>query len=282
MNGAESKATHAVVGDRVPHARLDTVHSRYEHSLNFEYGDILVSVTDRAEPYSPFGVNLPGWSLAGIKRLERKNGDLLAINDAIEMTLTPDQIYRSDLKSALGGHGSIPRQRIERLKSLLLARTESNPMARAMSGIGASKKDPAFERELLRQFSLAWGMLKRKRWSEAASGFRGRGWGSTPSGDDFLAGLLLGLRLREQSERKKLSKIVGGIYVASKSKNPLVNTFLHQAERGWADSDYRGLISSLADGSSGLEGWVGRIVSRGSSSGADGLLGFLAAWEQEI
>jgi len=51
---------------------------------------------------------------------------------------------------------------------------------------------------------------------------KGCGFGLTPSGDDFIAGLLFGLNVIQQARNKDLGWLIAGVYEASRDENIFV------------------------------------------------------------
>ena len=61
---------------------------------------------------------------------------------------------------------------------------------------------------------------------------RGTGYGLTPSGDDFIAGFLLGTFFNEYRYRKDFSGLREKIFQAATGNNVLTNSFLLNAKSG--------------------------------------------------
>ena len=129
---------------------------------------------------------------------------------------------------------------------------------------------------LLRKMRL--GRLKESM--NAASSFRGLGMGSTPSGDDFLTGLLVGAgfltsAVRNQEFVQKFGKeLVKGPWV----ENKLVGKFRLDAMAGHPSLVLCKLCSVLSAGATGLplERAIREALACGSTSGWDTVLGLLS------
>ena len=114
------------------------------------------------------------------------------------------------------------------------------------------------------------------------------GWGEglTPSGDDFLVGLLAGLDACPSSDapRRDLRQALARAVVAGVGRTtPIAAHFLRLAAAGhYAEPllDLRDALVSQAD-DGGVDAALGRALAIGATSGADavsGLLGGVAAW----
>ncbi len=104
----------------------------------------------------------------------------------------------------------------------------------------------------------------------------GCGLGLTPSGDDFIAGMLIGLnvvRLLTGQSRRTLAK---RLFAAAEGNNLLSNSFLALAHNGRVTEHMQAFVSALT-GSPGAElaRKTRRIMAAGETSGADLLTGFV-------
>ena len=112
-----------------------------------------------------------------------------------------------------------------------------------------------------------------------ASGARklaGCGLGLTPSGDDFIAGMLIGLnvvRLLTGQSRRTLAK---RLLAAAEGDNLLSNSFLELAHDGRVTEHMQAFVSALSRSPSAeLALKTRRIMAAGETSGADLLTGFV-------
>lgn len=120
------------------------------------------------------------------------------------------------------------------------------------------------------------------------AGLLGVGGGLTPSGDDALCGVLLGLRGIGGPEARAAHARVAAVVGASTSRtSSLSASLLLAATRGYAVPDVVRLVVLLTrSGESrdaGLDEVLRRVLAIGHSSGADlvaGLAGTVAAWRE--
>jgi hypothetical protein len=111
-----------------------------------------------------------------------------------------------------------------------------------------------------RLFFQACAHFAREEWCSGATLVRGSGSGLTPSGDDFLCGLLLAMRIHRKWGIQRL-------HYASKGGNAISNAFLDMAAQGRV---HRGLQLFLRQPSIG---GLRDILAFGHTSGADLLCG---------
>ncbi len=113
----------------------------------------------------------------------------------------------------------------------------------------------------------------------------GMGPGLTPSGDDFLAGLMWGLRVWPcslEESRPGLEGTIELIYEAARKRTTLLSAaFLRLAKEGLPDETWQDLLAVLAGGAerqAELQKVAERALKRGATSGADALAGFLSPY----
>lgn len=109
---------------------------------------------------------------------------------------------------------------------------------------------------------------------------KGRGFGLTPSGDDFIAGFFIGLNfLNKIHVNKKINKI-NDLKLAKvlSSENILSNTFIRLAEKGAVNERTKFFLNSLVTGSKDeVFETTKKMLEMGGSSGADLATGIFAA-----
>jgi len=118
---------------------------------------------------------------------------------------------------------------------------------------------------------------------ENAALLAGLGPGLTPAGDDYLVGLMAGLRLWPAPlENSGLSpeEACPIILEATEGRTTLLSrAFLHSAKEGLFGENWHELLAELARGETiGIQRAARRILSSGATSGADALAGFLSPY----
>ena len=104
---------------------------------------------------------------------------------------------------------------------------------------------------------------------------KGLGFGLTPGGDDFIAGLLYALNMAERIDGIDRAGIRAVTAARGRSKNPLTAAFLDLARDGFFFESLRDLAVALAGASPDpVERSALRLLERGQTSGADLAAGF--------
>jgi len=112
-----------------------------------------------------------------------------------------------------------------------------------------------------------------------ASGVRklaGCGLGLTPSGDDFIAGVFIGLNVVQLLTGQSRRTLAKRLFAAAEGDNLLSNSFLALAHSGRVTEHMQAFVSALAGSPSAeLALQTRRIMTAGETSGADLLTGFV-------
>ncbi len=112
---------------------------------------------------------------------------------------------------------------------------------------------------------------------------KGLGFGLTPSGDDFNAGLLSALNLWELTSGEDLTKLKKSVFGAAKGKNPLSNSFLALARDGCFFERLKELILSLGgEDEDRVRAAAKPLIAHGETSGSDLGVGFLLTMQKTI
>lgn len=127
-----------------------------------------------------------------------------------------------------------------------------------------------FESGLAHRFRAGVERLRAGDLEGVTAMLRGLGRGLTPSGDDFLAGLLLGLHGLQLATQADFSRERRQIYCNADSANDFSRTLLRHAAEGWCLEPVKSLIETLFDGrKEDVAHQTQKLVAVGASSGAD-------------
>jgi hypothetical protein len=115
---------------------------------------------------------------------------------------------------------------------------------------------------------------------ESAALLAGLGPGLTPAGDDYLVGLMAGLRVWPGSCELAPDEVCHIILEETEDRTTLLSSaFLRSARKGLFGENWHRLLTELAEGeATGIQRAVRRILASGATSGADALAGFLSTY----
>jgi hypothetical protein len=133
-----------------------------------------------------------------------------------------------------------------------------------------------YEKKLVERVSEGWRAISEQRYAEGARLIKGTGYGFTPGGDDFLAGLLTGFNLL--AGNRNISGIKKEIYHAGRTGNVVSDSFLRLAFGGhYYERTRKFLISVTGDDEIAIRNTAHSLMSHGETSGADFATGVVCA-----
>jgi len=133
----------------------------------------------------------------------------------------------------------------------------------------------SFTATLAKVFEKAIACLQSAEYIQGARLLKGSGYGSTPSGNDFINGYLMALAWLEQGKRKnRLSEIADLILYEILGTDALCDAFAERSRALKPDSDWAELLLALSSPSADPSAALQAVLSHGATSGADALAGF--------
>jgi hypothetical protein len=140
-----------------------------------------------------------------------------------------------------------------------------------------------FEMMLLNELMYAGHSLAKGDYIRVAKSAKGRGYGLTPSGDDFIAGTLSALYIVDRIISANHHRIKMLAYRHALGDNYISNSFLRCARNGWFTDRQKNFIFEI------LDPYATKIFERtkdlldaGETSGADWATGFLMTMKKEL
>lgn len=164
------------------------------------------------------------------------------------------------------------------LEKLLRVSAPARSLAFLIDDRGGRTFASAFDKELARRLGAGVKQLAHGDLEGGAAQLRGLGYGLTPSGDDFLAGFLLGMHALEMAAGIDLAAQRRAVREASRGANPFSEAMLRSAVEGRSFERASSLIRALFEGAEAdVERHTRRLFAVGASSGADLGVGLLFA-----
>jgi hypothetical protein len=234
------------IGDRVE-AGSYRLHSRFDRAANFERDARLVSVVAEDIGPGPVNIVLRGFE-AGSERGSRgplEVGTRAVVFEGRRFSLTKGHRFRSTLPLA-GADPVCFHQNVRRFGEFLRESAPQQSLAFLLDDKAVENSRPGFERAFRDQVRRNVREILHGDLLEGVRGLKGCGSGLTPSGDDFIAGLLFGLAVLEQVEHRDCRALADAVAGAARGGNVFSNTFLDLARQGLVFGRMRDLIIALA------------------------------------
>jgi len=260
------------IGDKVPLGTYQ-FHSRFAHVVNYRNESCIISFIDDDK-------NLSGRTLH-VSELPLSN-DPVQISCS-HVTVAGTRVCRARAQTYDSTwQGFSPKQDlsafVSAMKSALDDRAPERSLAVLYHPRHARGFASGFERAVLDRFFQAFDTLRRGDVVGSVERFKGVGFGLTPSGDDFIIGLLQALSSLPPSGTLRTLK--QDILEKASGCNELSWQFMRDAEAGIHPKDIKELFTAARDrNANGVKRHTGNVLSHGHSSGADTIAGLIAGFE---
>lgn len=271
------------IGDQVREGTYP-FHSRFHRAVNFRCEKQLVSVVDEEIGDGPLNIVI------------RDFDGQLTTREPAPLVITANTVMLGDNRFEFTDHdyyrstvvldGWEPRLFHHNLSVLAdELRTASSPKSLAflLDEHRTANFRPGFERAFTEQIRHGVDLMMNGHLLDGVRTLRGCGLGLTPSGDDFIAGLLIGLNLLQQLRGRDYQEIADGVFRIAKAGNIFSNSFLDLARRGLLFGRMKELVLALIHESDEMvRKSAARLMAIGGSSGADLGTGFLLTVRGEM
>ena len=260
-------------GDSIPEGDY-RLHSAFANALNFRKGRIIVSLVPPRAGAGPFNLVLKQLP-AGASRFRASRFYFYV--DENRLRKEPAALYSSGMP-LLDAEPETVRVNAAALAEIL-ART-APPLSLAFIFDPALEKYFArvFERHLLTRFKKALSCFESGDYSRGVKIMRGLGLGLTPSGDDFISGLLTGFNFALRNLCFDTAARIERIFFYAEGGNLISNVSLRCAYEGKVNAKAHRLIRALASGSRAeLKAAAAAVLKSGHTSGADFCAGLVFA-----
>lgn len=267
------------IGDRV-HPGAYKIHSRFDRVVNFTYGGYFVSLVEKEIGGGPLNIVIKDVNLNGVRDLEVDRGSVVL--NKRRFYSENDLYYRSDMDFE---HLCVETfyQNLTILERLLIETSHPKSLAFLLDERRIEYFHSGFERAFVKQITGGVQKIYNGNIINGVEMLKGCGFGLTPSGDDFLSGLLIGLNFIQMMFGENLSVLIDTIYDASRGGNIFSNTFLYLAKEGLLFERFKKLIAVLIYGEDNeILQCTESLFSVGGSSGADLVVGFLMTVQSEL
>ncbi len=267
-------------GDCIPNGNF-TIHSRFRRTINLHNNSLLISVVNEDIGKGPLKIIVRGLDFQNIHSLSVYN-NVLMINNFV-LVVHNNLKYCSKL-SLQKGDKAVFSKKLELLHTTLLELCNEKSLCFLLDEKRVSNFISSFEKEFVKRMKLGLNLILKGTMNSLSEGImqlKGCGFGLTPSGDDFIAGLLSGLYLKQEIFGKDFSETRKIIYETSLGENLISNSYLTLAQKGLFTENFKNFIHALVhEGKEKLNIYIRRMLNIGETSGADTLVGFCFAFEK--
>lgn len=263
------------IGDQVEPGTYE-LHSRFNRAINFAKGQDLVALADEDIGPGPLNIVIRGLSSQerrAFPPLLRVSSNVVAF-DNLRFSFGADNYYHSDFKPR-----GWDRKRFSRNLAfwgrLLVEIAPSRSLVFLLDERRIGSFRPGFERAFVSRICQGVHQVFHDDLLGGIETLKGCGLGLTPSGDDFIAGLLIGVNLLQTLHHRNFRNIIDAVLKTAAGDNLFSNAFLALAGRGLLFGRMKDLIEALThEGENSIRASTERLLAVGASSGADLGTGF--------
>ncbi|OQA29056.1 MAG: hypothetical protein BWY59_00554 [Verrucomicrobia bacterium ADurb.Bin345] len=249
------------IGDRVLPGSYE-LHSRFARVANYTRGSRMVSLVTEAIGPGPTRI---------VVRSTRINSPPTLTVSRRTIALGPKRLRCAGIPQYASRLRPATPCNLAALERALVSHAPPHSLAYLLDD-RRMPRAPGFHRALALHMRLATGRFldalcegPQRCMRGAVKQIAGCGYGLTPSGDDFLAGALLALRLLNAP-----ASVGARIARAAKTGNALSNHFIELAAAGRAPEDVKQLATALSAGTpADVSRAARRVFALGETSGAD-------------
>jgi hypothetical protein len=261
------------IGDKLKPGRYK-VHSRFSRAVDFECGGELAMVVDREIGFGPLNIVVSGVDFDSVGSLYLNDTSLRF--DEYEIGYNDDIRFQSNL---IFHNPPIPKNilgNIPVLEKALILYAPSKSLAFLIDPLRKADFRTSFEIQLVKQIENGIKLIRECNYESGVSLLRGVGFGLTPSGDDFNAGMIAAIKFTEAITGIDFSNAMEIIYPYATGGNLISNAFLKCAREGSFSERQKELMASIAyqSGETVFES-TRMLCETGATSGADWGVGFL-------
>jgi hypothetical protein len=218
-------------------------HSRFKQAVNFFNGDSMAALVDRTIGPGPHHIIIAGIDPQQAERLAITADELLL--DGIRYPLASGCRYDSRLEL----DGAIDRERFGiNLEYFARGLGQSAPpesMAFLLERRRKPRRGSALERSITGRLAAGSKLIFNGNFFAGVKMCKGLGFGLTPSGDDFIGGILLALYYGQKLFVRNFELTIKAACRLTRGGNPFSNTMMAYAGEGRAIGKIKDLLAAL-------------------------------------
>ncbi|MFH1729529.1 MAG: DUF2877 domain-containing protein [Pseudomonadota bacterium] len=260
------------IGDNVKPGSY-RLHSCFKKVANFVCGDDFVSLTDPSICLGPNNIQIQDLDLYNIDSLEVSK-DSVKIKDLV-FNFAKEERYHSQFEINLEKLQNF-KKNVGFLKQYLVQKADKASLVFVFDEKRLLNFKIGFAQNMAKQLKDGIKSLFNTNLEHGIYKIKGLGFGLTPSGDDFIAGLLLALNIIEKNKDVDLSNLKESIFSIAKKDEALSSSFLKLAQEGKVIDVHKKLILSLyGQDKQELKASIDACMDIGNTSGSDILTGLV-------
>ncbi len=254
------------IGDAIEEG-LYEVHSRFCRAENLTDGDRLVTIVTPEVGAGPRNIVVADLVPSDVERLRVRRSGIEV--DTQRFSIDAASTYDSSLAIEIRSPETF-RSNLGLLRDLLTDLSPEKSLAFLLDERRLAEFRPGFEQTLAEHVAQCVGDIFTSDLLRGVSRLKGAGFGLTPSGDDFICGLLVGTHILDRICGTELAPIRRAVFESARSGNILTDTALDLARDGLVFEKLKDLVAALTGGEGpDVRRSALRLFAVGHTSGAD-------------
>jgi hypothetical protein len=256
-------------------------HSRFKRAINFSNGHSMVALVERTIGPGPHHIVISGIDPQKVEHLAITADELLLDGRRYPFASSCRYDSRIDL------NGAIDNERFDANLHCFEHCLRQSAVPKSLTFLLEPKRKPcwcsALERSITERFGEGSRMVFSPDFLPGIKMLKGLGFGLTPSGDDFIGGILLALYYGQKIFKRNFERTIRLVHRTARGKNPFSNTMLADASEGRAVGRIKSLLAALIGGTEkNVHQSTMQLRVIGHSSGIDFGIGLLLTFKELI
>lgn len=126
----------------------------------------------------------------------------------------------------------------------------------------------------MKHIKSAWHEILKGGLLDGIKKMKGSGHGLTPSGDDFITGMLYALNLLQEVNAKDMSELKNKIYETSKTTNDISRNMIFHAKKALYFKQFKDFQTALLNKEKNIKQGFLNLINIGDTSGSDMITGY--------
>jgi hypothetical protein len=257
-----------------------TLHSKFRSAVNFQSNDAFAFVVTVGVGAGPLNIVLREHDIDFLQNLQIEN-DCFYL-DGVRYCRSNTRCYNSRIEVSAYDN-TLFLSNLLVLEQSLLNLSHPKSLAFLLDEKRTSAFTSSFEIEYAKRCESGFRRIFSGDLAGGIAVMRGLGPGLTPSGDDFISGLLIALNMLQVLQLGDYLQEIDLIRRTAEGNNPFTNAFLQCAAKGQVGEKFKWLIESLLQcGEYEITRNLKLVLNMGETSGADQATGFCAGLEWKL
>jgi hypothetical protein len=264
-------------GDKITRGVYSHIHSSFTHAINFLRADnCVISLVTEKVGAGPYNIVVSENELSHLNHIE--------LDDCIKINKQKFEINTT--KKFISEFPEIKCEQIDKNIEIIPQILSDFAPQKSLAFLIFPEKSSEFTSSFDKAFKSIIeksvnDIFENNDFVNGSKSIKGMGYGLTPSGDDFITGMLVALTLLGKKHNVSYIELKNKIYENALGENRISNNFLHIANADFCNQNLKNLLEALSNNDKNkIELYTKNYIDIGETSGADFLTGLYLMYEK--